>query len=343
MNLARTEVNVAAGVLIRPDGDVLLASRPAGKPYAGYWEFPGGKVEPGESVQAALTRELHEELSIDIDAACPWLVRVHDYPHALVRLHFLRVFAWRGELRARERQQFGFFARDRFPTGPLLPATVPVLRWMELPPVYGISAIGALGPERFVQRLEVALERGLKLLQFREPSLDAESVTSIFSRVLERVRAAGATILVNSRHNRSLWDRADGVHLTAADAAALSSRPEYSWVAASAHSRAEMQHAAALGVDCVVAGPVKPTTSHPERPALGWSTFEKLVVDSPMPVYALGGMRWIDLGRALRLGAHGVASLSGLWRTDQEFGGAGVRFDSTSSLSEVASSAEAIE
>jgi len=343
MSSVRNAIDVAAGVLIRADGNVLLASRPAGKPYAGYWEFPGGKVEPGESITGALARELHEELSIDVDAPCPWLVRVHDYSHALVRLHFLRVFSWRGELRAREQQQFGFFGRDRFPTGPLLPATVPVLRWMGLPPVYAISAIGALGAELFLQRLDVALERGLRLLQFREPALDAGSVATVFPRVAERVRAAGALLLVNSRHDRKLWDRADGVHLTAADAAAMSDRPKHSWVAASAHSRAEVQQAAALGVDCVVVGPVMPTPSHPGRPALGWSTFETLIADSPVPVYALGGMRWLDLRSATRRGAHGIAALSGLWRSDQEFGGAGVRFDSASSLSEVASSAEAIE
>ena len=94
MSQARTPVDVAAGVLIRPDGRFLLASRPPGKPYASYWEFPGGKVEPDESISTALARELHEELGIDIGPAYPWVVRVFDYPHALVRLHFCRVFEW---------------------------------------------------------------------------------------------------------------------------------------------------------------------------------------------------------------------------------------------------------
>ncbi len=99
---ARAPVDVAVGILIRPDGRLLLASRPAGKPYSGYWEFPGGKLEPGETVAHALARELHEELGVDIGPVFPWLVRVFDYPHALVRLHFCRVFEWRGELHARE-------------------------------------------------------------------------------------------------------------------------------------------------------------------------------------------------------------------------------------------------
>jgi len=141
MTAARTPVDVAVGILIRPDGCLLLASRPAGKPYAGYWEFPGGKLEPGESVAHALRRELHEELGVDVGAVHPWVVRVFDYPHALVRLHFCRVFEWSGELHAREQQHFGFFALDALPA-PLLPATIPVLRGLELPAVYAVSAGG---------------------------------------------------------------------------------------------------------------------------------------------------------------------------------------------------------
>ena len=99
---ARPVVDVAVGVLIRPDGRFLLASRPEGKPYAHYWEFPGGKLEPGETVAAALARELHEELGVDIAAANPWVVREFEYPHAHVRLHFCRVTNWRGEPHARE-------------------------------------------------------------------------------------------------------------------------------------------------------------------------------------------------------------------------------------------------
>ena len=120
MTSTRTPVEVAAGVLIRRDGRFLLASRPAGKPYASYWEFPGGKVEGGESVAEALARELHEELGIRTGTACPWVVRVFDYPHARVRLHFLRVFEWSGELHAREHQSFGFFSTSALPDGSIV-------------------------------------------------------------------------------------------------------------------------------------------------------------------------------------------------------------------------------
>jgi 8-oxo-dGTP diphosphatase len=125
----RSAVDVAVGVLMRPDGDFLLTSRPHGKPYAGYWEFPGGKLEAGETVQQALARELLEELGIEIGAVHPWKVEMVDYPHALVRLHFCKVFEWSGALEMREAQSFSW---ERLPVQmvPVLPGTLPVLQWL---------------------------------------------------------------------------------------------------------------------------------------------------------------------------------------------------------------------
>ena len=128
----RAIVDVAVGVLIRPDGRFLLTSRPAGKVYAGYWEFPGGKLESGESVERALARELHEELGLDIEpqAVQRWREQLVDYPHALVRLHFCKLHAWRGALQMREGQSFVW---DTLPVGvaPVLPGALPVLDWLQ--------------------------------------------------------------------------------------------------------------------------------------------------------------------------------------------------------------------
>ncbi len=124
----RVPVDVAVGVLIDAQGNFLLTSRPEGKVYAGYWEFPGGKLEAGESVEQALRRELHEELGIEIDAIEPWKVELVDYPHARVRLHFCKVFAWHGEFQMREQQNMAW---QRLPVAvaPVLPGTLPVLEW----------------------------------------------------------------------------------------------------------------------------------------------------------------------------------------------------------------------
>lgn len=124
----RKVVDVAVGVLIRPNGDFLLTSRPPGKVYEGYWEFPGGKLEQGESVEAALRRELQEEIGVTIAAVHPWKVEMVDYPHALVRLNFCKVFEWTGELHMHEGQSFAW---QSLPVSvePVLPGTVPVLAW----------------------------------------------------------------------------------------------------------------------------------------------------------------------------------------------------------------------
>ena len=125
----RPVVDVAVGVLIRPDGHFLLTSRPVGKVYAGYWEFPGGKLEAGETVAQALLRELQEELGISIGPVTPWRVEMVDYPHALVRLNFCKVSSWKGDLQMREAQ---LFAWQQLPVqvAPVLPGTVPVLQWL---------------------------------------------------------------------------------------------------------------------------------------------------------------------------------------------------------------------
>ena len=317
MTSMRAPVDVAVGVLIRPDRRFLMASRPAGKPYASHWEFPGGKVEANETVATALARELHEELGIELGTAYPWVVRVFDYPHARVRLHFFRIFDWRGELRAREHQDFGFFSIGTLPNGPLLPATVPVLRWLGLAPMYAISAAYQLGRETFLRRLDLALRRGLKLIQFREPALDDADAAVLFNEVLVRVRAAGAMLLINSRHSRSLWESADGVHLTAADLATLERRPDLQWVSASVHSTAEIEHAGHLQLDFVMLGAIRSTTTHPCRAPLGWDAFASMISHSSVPVYALGGMRADDLTTAMSYGAHGIAALSAAWSGDQ--------------------------
>lgn len=125
----RSIIEVAVGVLLRDDGRFLLTSRPSGKAYAGYWEFPGGKLEPGESVEQALRRELQEELGLEALEIARWKIELVDYPHALVRLHFCKVRRWAGELQMRE-QQFHAWQQLPVTVSPILPGTIPVLQWL---------------------------------------------------------------------------------------------------------------------------------------------------------------------------------------------------------------------
>jgi len=150
-------LHVAAAVILRPDGQVLLAQRPAGKAYAGYWEFPGGKLEPGETPREALDRELAEELGLTVRHAAPWLVQQYRYPHAHVLLHFFRVFEWDGDPVGHDGQAFAWQTPGRFDVAPLLPANTAVLRALLLPPVYGISMADEIGEAAFLARAKAAL------------------------------------------------------------------------------------------------------------------------------------------------------------------------------------------
>jgi 8-oxo-dGTP diphosphatase len=312
-------LDVAAGLILRADGQLLLGQRPEGKPWAGWWELPGGKLEPGETVLQALARELEEEIGIKVTHATRWVTYVHVYPHTTVRLAFCRVTGWIGEPRGLENQQLQWVdPAHAASVGELLPATLPPLRWLQLPEVYGITNIGT--PQAlpgFLQRLDAALARGLRLVQFREPGwpdgAGAATLHDALLQVLQHCRHAGASVLVNSAHPHAWWQEADGVHLRAIDAAALTQRPDAlhadAKVGVSAHDAAQVIQARNIGADFVVLGPVAETASHPGQAAMGWDAFVQANHDAGLPAYAIGGQGPDTLAVAQEHGAHGVAAI----------------------------------
>ena len=306
-------VRVAAAVILRGDGQVLLAQRPPGKAYAGYWEFPGGKLEPGESPRHALDRELHEELGLSVRRAAPWLVQRYVYPHAHVELNFFRVLAWDGEPVGHDGQAFAWQTPGRFDVAPLLPANTAVLRALVLPPVYAITMAGDLGQEIFLGRARAALDRGLKLIQLREKEWDPERQHALCDTVLELAAPYGAQVLLNGDAERARAWGCAGVHWTAATLAATATRPLDMLCAASCHTREDIERAGALGLDFAVLGPVLPTPTHPHARPLGWAGFGAIAGTSPLPVFALGGLARGDLDTAIMHGAHGVALRRAAW------------------------------
>ncbi len=306
-------VEVAAAVIVRADGAFLLARRPPGKVCAGYWEFPGGKIEPDEPAERALARELHEELGIDVRRAYAWITRVYAYPHATVRLNFFRVLEWAGEPHPREAQQLVWQRMDSPFAEPMLPANAPVLASLALPHEYAITAADIYGIEPTLARLAQRLEAGLKLVQVRDKTMTPRARSDFAMRVVELAHRRGGKVLIHSDEALARSLGADGVHYSAHELAGLDQRPRDLLAAGSCHAVAELEQAVRLGLDFAVLGPVKHTTSHPGAVPLGWGGFARIARGAAIPVYGIGGLRRADVEQAWRAGAHGVAMISGAW------------------------------
>ena len=306
-------LEVSAAVLQRKDGTFLLAQRPPDKIWAGYWEFPGGKIEPGETPYHALVRELHEELGITVQTAYPWLTRVFTYPHATVRLNFFRVTAWSGELHPHEGQQFSWQLPSQVQVNPILPANAPILRALELPTLYAISNAAELGVEPFMARLKAGLDAGLRLVQLREKDLPRNELRELALRVVALAHSRDAKVLLNGDVTLAQEVGADGVQLTSTQLTELKERPAIDWCAASCHNAEELSRAETLGCDFALLSPVLPTLSHPGAPHLGWANFASIAAGSTIPVYALGGLQQEDMKTAWQHGAHGISLLRQAW------------------------------
>lgn len=292
-------IEVAAAVIQRADGSFLLAQRPAGKVYAGYWEFPGGKIEAGESPPQALARELHEELGIEVERAFPWITRIYTYPHGTVRLRFFRITAFGNEPHPREGQAIAWQRLDQVLAEPMLPANAPVLAALALPLEYAVTNAAQVGERAMLARVEARLAAGLKMIQVREPG----EARSFADQVIALAHRHGAKVLTKQPHAG-----ADGIHFTAVQLMALRERPGVGLVAASCHTREELERAMQLGLDFVVLGPVK------DKAAIGWRRFAEIATGASIPVYAIGGLTLADLDDARRAGAHGLAMIRGAWR-----------------------------
>ncbi len=309
-------VEVAAAVMLRAEGsEFLLAQRPEGKVYAGYWEFPGGKVEPGESVREALIRELHEELGITVTACSPWLTRQFTYPHATVRLNFWRVTAWEGEIGITAPLEHA--AVDWQKTGkpanvsPILPANDPILKALSLPTTMAITMAESEGTERQLERLEAALQAGLRLIQVRDKDWPKAQRLWFAETVTRLAHSHGALVVINDDEDIARRVGADGLHLSAARLARCEQRPDFTWVGASCHSAEEIARAGQLNLDYALLGPVMPTPTHPDAPGIGWTGFAERLAGNTLPVLALGGMKPDMHAVAQSHGAHGLALMRG--------------------------------
>ncbi|MDX9706513.1 MAG: Nudix family hydrolase [Azospira sp.] len=320
--LLRAGKDVVAGEAVGAGGahnaynEFLLARRPQGKVYAGWWEFPGGKVETGETFHDALVRELREELGIAVTRATPWLTREFVYPHATVRIRFFRVTAWEGDIHPHEHEAIAWLPIDDYtakppPVEPILPANGPILKGLALPTVCALTNAEENGVDAELARLAAALENGLSFVQVRDKGLAAAPREAFARAVLALARRHGALVVVNDDAGLARRIGADGLHLSAHALRQCATRPDFAWVGASCHDAEELRRATQLDLDYALLGPVKPTPTHPQAASLGWTAFARLIEHSPLPVFALGGMSPDALSEAWGHGAHGVALLRG--------------------------------
>ncbi|HEX2082809.1 MAG TPA: Nudix family hydrolase [Xanthomonadaceae bacterium] len=307
-------IHVVAGVITDPRGRILLARRTRGRDLAGLWEFPGGKVDPGETPEQALMRELREELGIEAEPGEPLIAVPHRYPHKRLRLDVRRIAGYRGTPKGLDGQALAWVPPHKLASYPMPAADRPVVAALEQPALYLVTPDLTGDDADWLAALARALDTGVRRVQLRSTTTDAPRWAALCGRAASLCRDARAEVLIN--HDVALARALGvGVHLRAAQLAGLPQRPLPSdvAVAASCHTVEELREAERLGCDFAVVGPVRETATHPDAPGLGWAGFAALREYSALPLYAIGGLGPQDIAEARQHGAQGIAAIRSLW------------------------------
>lgn len=311
------EIHVAVAVIIR-DSLVLIARRPDHVHQGGLLEFPGGKVEPGESVQAALVREIAEETGLKVPEASlePVIGIRHDYGDKRVFLDVWATRAAEGEPEGCEGQPVEWLSPDRLRDQDFPAANRPIIRALRLPGQLAITGTAASSGE-IIERLRSGLaDSPQALVVLRAPAITGPDYRQLAAAAVPVCEAAGAGLIVHGAPGVFFsTPGACGLHLSWREAAKQTGRPvpEDAWLGVSCHDATEIDQAVAIGADYVSLGPVKPTRSHPGEPTMGWEAFGTLVSGAPVPVFGLGGLTLADLPEARQQGGQGIAGISFWW------------------------------
>ena len=307
-------VHVVAGVITDARGRVLLARRAPGRELAGLWEFPGGKVEPGETPEAALARELAEELGIRVDVGDRLMTVPHLAPSRHLRLDVRRIQAWRGSPKGLEGQALAWVQPERLPRYDMPAPDRPVVAALLQPDHCLVTPAPGEADAPWLSALDHALARGVRRMQFRMPGVDDGRRRRLLAAAARRCESAGAQLLVNGDAGLAR-ETGLGLHLPASRLRDCTARPVAADLpfSASCHDAAELVMAEALGCDFVLVGPVHATPTHPGQPGIGWQRFEALRERTSLPIYAIGGLAGADIATARQHGAQGIAAIRGLW------------------------------
>ncbi len=306
-----------AAVITDARGRVLLARRDGTSDLAGLWEFPGGKLEPGETPEQALVRELQEELDITVEVGPPLMQVPQQYPDKRLRLDVRRVTAWQGKPRGHEGQALTWVAPDKLSRYSMPPADLPVVAALQQPDRYLVTPEPNADDESWLETLVQASAAGIQRVHLRAPGLaatDPERWRRMVRRAVERLRGAETELLIGADVELAR-ELGVGVHLRAMQLAGLAARPLPGTlpVAASCHTADELRAAQALGCDFAVVGAIRATATHPEVQPLAWAGFEALRETAALPLYAIGGLAPADIDEARTHGAQGIAAIRALW------------------------------
>lgn len=321
MDIPLRSIHVVAGVITDARGRVLLARRKQDSDQPGLWEFPGGKREQGESSEAALARELNEELGIDVESVgAPFIEVPQLYSDKRLRLEVRKVLAWQGTPRGREGQALTWVTPDKLAKYSMPPADRPAVGALLAPDKYLVTptpaSAGSGDDAVWLDGIRNAVDAGIARIQLRQRGVDAARWHALVEQAVQFAQSRNVSVLVNGDVGLAR-EFGIGVHLRAAQLAGLEARPlvEDVLVAASCHTVEELQKAQNLGCDFAVLGPVKQTATHPHAAPLGWDGFASLRENVSLPIYALGGLTADDIADARKQGAQGIAAIRGLWHS----------------------------
>jgi 8-oxo-dGTP diphosphatase len=298
-------IDVAATVLQDADGRILLAERTARQISPGYWELPGGKVDPGETPDQAARRELHEEIGVQVDALQPWLTYEHRFPLRRIRLHLFRARSWSGTPKGCEGQRLAWVDPARPAVAPLLPSCERALTALGLPPLY---AVLEADDEPAVAGLQRALAGGARLVQLHAHALSPDQRCTLARRLGTIAAAHGARVLLHGTAQDAHRAGIAGLHTEPGELRRLTARPDVRlWIPA-CRDATDIARAIAIGADAVIISPVLGTDPVTGAAPLGWDGLARAVAATPVAVYAAGGMTPALLPQARRAGAIGIAT-----------------------------------
>jgi 8-oxo-dGTP diphosphatase len=306
-------VHVVAGVVRDARGRVLLARRTEGRDLSGLWEFPGGKVELGETPEAALARELHEELGIEARAGAAVIRVPQRYPHKRLVLD-VREVAFRGTPKGLDGQALAWVPPRKLVDYPMPPADRPVVAALLQPAEYLVTPAPGADDDAWLQGLRASIDAGVRRVQLRAPGFDAARWSKLVESAAMLCRESGVQALLNG-DARLAREHGLGLHLRAEQLSSFDARTRVpgAALAASCHDATDLQRAKELGCDFVVLGAIMPTPSHPGVAGIGWKGFAALREDSDLPIHAIGGLGRGDVATARAHGAQGIAAIRGLW------------------------------